>query len=455
MPPSIAAGLEGGPPSRRPHPVPVGRGRRGLIPLALLVLSYFTLGTPMLESLGYRYSVPANSFLERFHPATYVVLFMLLSTMLSRRGIDGLLRQVRLAWPAAQMAGIALLCAVALTLSAGNTGLSYFVDTFASPAIVAVLLVGIPAERQALAFRLAIACLAMNAAIAMIEAFARSALIGAPYSGEFFRATALLGHPLNNSLITAPAILLLIGSPSRIAGRILAILVLIGGLLAFSGRGAVLTTFVFACLGFMAEIAHAVVTGRLRITAMRAYMALMLLVPVFVVIVILTTNIGDRLWTLLYFDQSANERVAVFSIFRDVPSDWMWFGSSSDQIESLVAAQLDIAGIENYWIYLLLQLGILKFVPFALAFLWFLRWLARGRGLYVTLAVLDFLAVSSTNNSLSSKTTAVGALVVMAIGAGAQRELATSKSPRRATATRSRLSASTVAAWRLPPNQID
>jgi hypothetical protein len=348
---------------------------------------------------------------------------MLLSAVLSRGGVDSLLRQARVAWPAALVAVIALLCAAALSFSAGNTGLSYLADTFAAPAILAVLLVGIAAEARAIAFRLGIACLILNAAVAMAEAVSRLPLIGAPYSGEFFRATALLGHPLNNALITAPAILLLIGAPGQVAGRIVALLALVGGLIAFSGRGAILSTVFFAGLGFMAEILYTVITGRLRMTTMRVYGVLLLVVPIFVAIVVLGTNIGDRLGAVLYYDQSANERVAVFSIFEDVPRDWLWFGASSDQIGSLVAAQLDIAGIENYWIYLLLQLGILKFVPFAAALLCFLGWLARGRGLYITLAVLNFLVTSSGNNSLSSKTTAVGALVILVIGAAAQRNL--------------------------------
>ena len=416
-------------PSHGSSRLPFGGTHAGFIPLALVVLFYFTLGTPLLELSGYRYSMVANSFLERFHPATYAVLLMLSSVVLSRDGVDGLLRQARVAWPATQMAIIALLCAAALTLSAGNTGLAYLADTFASPAILAVLLVGISPDRRVLAFRLATACLILNAAIAMAEAVTRSPLIGAPYSGEFFRATALLGHPLNNSLITAPAILLLIGGPGRIAGRVLGALVLLGGLLAFSGRGALLSTIVFVGLGLAAEILYTLTTGRLRMATMRVYAVLILMVPVFVVIIVLGTNIGDRLWAVLYFDQSANERVAVFSIFNDVPDDWLWYGASSDQIGSLVAAQLDIAGIENYWIYLLLQLGILKFVPFALAFLWFLGWLARGRGLYVALATLSFLVTSSGNNSLSSKTTAVGALVILVIGAAARRDLVMTRDP--------------------------
>jgi hypothetical protein len=404
--------------------MPLRGGRGRFILLALVVLFYFTLGTPLLESFGYRYTIVANSFPERFHPATYVVLLMLLWVVLARGGADSLLRQARVAWPATQMAVVALACAAALSLSTGNTGLSYLVDTFVSPAILAVLLIGIAAEPRALAFRLGIACLLLNAAVAMAEAVTRSPLIGAAYSGTFFRATALLGHPLNNSLITAPAILLLIGAPSRVAGRVLALLVLVGGLLAFSGRGAILSTAFFAGLGFMAEILHTVVTGRLRMTTMRVYAALILVVPIFAAIVVLSTSIGDRLWAEFYFDQSAYERVAVFSIFEDVPNDWLWFGTTSDQIGSLVAGQLDIAGIENYWIYLLLQLGILKFVPFAVAFLCFLGWLARGSGLYVVLAVLNFLVTSSGNNSLSSKTTAVGALVILALGAAAERNLA-------------------------------
>jgi hypothetical protein len=145
---------------------------------------------------------------------------------------------------------------------------------------------------------------------------------------------------------------------------------------------------------------------------------LFLLAPIVILILLLATNVGDRIAALLYYDQSARERFAVFALFGDIPAANLWLGSSTEDIGALVAGLPDITAIENYWIYLLLQLGILMFVPFTLTLLAFLRWLGRG-GTYSALAVLDFLLVSSGNNSLSVKTTAVGALVILVLGAKA------------------------------------
>ena len=387
--------------------------------LGFVVLSYCLLGTPLLEQIGFRYTIPGNSFLERFHPGSYAVLLLLMSTAAKRHGITSLLRMARQAWPAAALAGVSLLCALALSLDPGNTGLSYLLDTFTAPAILALLLTQISREKRALLFRIAIACVTLNAVVAIGEALARAPLIGAPYSDEYFRATGLLGHPLNNALITAPAVLLTIGSPGKTVGRLLRTLLLLVGLLAFGGRAAVGFTLFIIFLGFEVEMLRAAVSGQLR-PQVPIYAALFLLAPAGLGLIRLTTNIGDRVLGLLYYDQGAIERFAVFGIFSDLPIDQLWFGSNTDLIAYLVSRQVDIAGIENYWVYLLLQLGILMFVPFALAFLWFLSWLARTGGLYVALAVLNFLIVSSSNNSLSSKTTAVGVLVILALGAGTQ-----------------------------------
>ena len=395
----------------------------GCLVLGFVVLSYSLLGTPLLEQMGFHYTIPGNSFLERFHPASYAVLLLLLSTAAKRHGITSLLRTARQAWPATALAGVSLLCALALSLDPENTGLSYLIDTFTVPAILALLLSQISLDKQALLFRIVIACVMLNAVVAIGEALAGAPLIGANYSDKYFRATGLLGHPLNNALITAPAVLLTIGIPGKTVARLLRTLLLLGGLLAFGGRAAVVFTLFMIFLGFEVEMVRAAISGKLR-PQVPIYAGLFLLAPAGLALIRLTTHIGDRVLGLLYFDQSANERFAVFDIFSDLRTDQLWFGSNTHLIAYLVARQADIAGIENYWVYLLLQLGILMFVPFALAFLWFLRWLARGGGLYVTLAVLDFLFVSSGNNSLSSKTTALGVLVILALGGGAQRLLA-------------------------------
>jgi hypothetical protein len=399
------------------------RERPGWLLLGLAVLLYCLVGTPLFEQMGVRYTSPENSLLERFHPGSYAVLLLLLTTAATSHGAGSLLRAARRAWPAAGLAAISLLYALALKLIPGNAGLAYLIDTFTAPAVLALLLTRISPGKQALLFRIALACVTLNAVIAIGEGLVRSPLIGAPYGGDHFRATALLGHPLNNALVTAPAVLLTVASPGGTVSRVLRILLLFGALLAFGGRAALVLTLFMVFLGFEMEILRAAVSGQMH-RRMLIYGALFVLAPVCLVLIRLTTSIGDRVVDLLYYDESANARFAVFEIFSDVPTEQLWFGSNTQLIADLVARQADIVGIENYWIYLLLQFGIVMFVPFALVFLLFLRWLARGGGLYVGLAVLDFLIISSGNNSLSSKTTALGVLVILAIGAKAQHALA-------------------------------
>ncbi len=76
----------------------------------------------------------------------------------------------------------------------------------------------------------------------------------------------------------------------------------------------------------------------------------------------------------------------------------------------------DVAIVENCWIGLLLMLGAILFVVFALSLLGFLRSISRGRGAFAFFAILDFLVVASTSNSLRTQTASLLIFVVALIG---------------------------------------
>jgi hypothetical protein len=389
--------------------------------LIAVVFCYATLGAPALNLLGYAYKIPGNSLIERFHPATYLVVLLLLRILTAANGGSALMRAMRSAGPAAWFAVISLTCAALVAQFRDASGTAYLVDTFTAPALLAVLLRAMAPRQVALASGVALACLLLNATIAMGEALTHRSLIGAEYSGAEFRATALLGHPLINALITAPAILLLVAGTGSGIGKILAIIVLLGGLLAFSGRAALILVLFFILVGFGVELHRFLVSGRVRSSAIRLYAVLFVLAPVWIVVLLSTTSIGDRLVSLLYFDESAGERVTLLSLFRDLSADRLWFGSNADEIAAFALSRAGLPAIENFWAYLLLHLGLLLFVPFTLGLAWFLRGLARGRGAGAALAMLVFVAIASTSNSLSSNTTAVGVLVILLSSCGARR----------------------------------
>lgn len=389
--------------------------------ITLAVFCFFTLGNPLLEAIGIPYTTPGSILIARFHPGTYVILVALIILLFTNHATVGFRNSFLWNKAAAAFLIFIILLSTYLLLTPGQSGFSYIVNTYATPVMIYFVYENISDSQQQRVYRVAIFLLIFNSLIAIGEDLTKIHLIGANYGGEYFRATAFLGHPLNNALITAPTVLLVIGGRGSVIVRFLIALIFLGALFAYGGRAAIFATAAFLIVGFAFETFGAIFHGRLRRSIFSVYTAIFLITPFLIAATMLLTTFGERLLGTLYFDSSAAERVQVFNIFDYMTENEVLFGIDSTTVDYLLERQLNIGGIENYWLYLVIQLGIIIFIPFSILFLGYLLTLGRGGDLYAWLAILTFLVVSSGNNSLAAKTTALSTLTLFVLHAKAQR----------------------------------
>lgn len=388
--------------------------------LALALALYLTIPASLLTAMGIPYDAPGGSLLVKFHPGTWVLVLALV--MLSGRNpVRGLAQTLRAHW----LLGIQLGCMgllLAYTLARyGSSGSAFILETLIT---IPLALMAIACLDEAARRRLSLLImvfLAANSVLAAGEALLGERLMPHTVAGGVdipdlhFRATALLGHPLNNAMITAPAVLLALGMKGM--WRWLLPALLMTGLLAFGGRTAFVAAAGLAGLVLAARASSAVLHRRWSYAALVGGSLLVVLACGTIVGIVAISGLGERIFANPLWDDSAQVRVTSWQALEYMSIDDIMFGMSPDAIETVIfrlGLNYPIETIESFWLLMLMQFGAVGLVPFiggglaGAAYLWN-RTDTLGR-----LALLLFLAVASSNNSLAAKTPAA-ALVFAAI----------------------------------------
>jgi hypothetical protein len=397
---------------------------------------HFFLSAHALLHLGYPYEAPLlGPFPFKIHPGTYLMVAALLAALISRG------HPVRSGFELARREPLLVLHLGAMVSSLlwllwrhGTSGAAFMIDTHWMPAIAAMTLLHFDDERRAYLLRLLGAFIVVNALVSLLEYALQARLIPLYLAGQpsgfaesdHFRSSALLGHPLTNSKVAALLLPLALFLPMGALRRWAYVLLVFLSLLAFGGRAALaVALLVYGCWGGI-WLLTSLVKGRfsyLQLTggAVVAMVAIGVLSGVVIV-----TGLGERIFASLYLDSSASVRLRVLSAYEHLSVDELWFGISAREIDG-VALRLGLdpkyEAIENGWIYLSMQLGLLAFGAWTLGFCSLMLWLMRkGPGLACA-GVIVFVLTASTSNSFASKSIAQGLLVVYVVGAAAQRRL--------------------------------
>ena len=380
----------------------------------LAFLSYLALGVPALSALGIPYASPYGSFVFKFHPGSYLMTAALLSSLMAEGNpLPALLQRLRgMPLLATYLACIALACTYSLSRY-GTSGAAFYVDALIMPALAVLLLRRLDRAQQQGILKLILVMLLLNAVIALGEAVAGRNLIPLviaekliTFEGDF-RATALLGHPLENGLITSVMLLAMLDLSLSTAAKLVICVLFMLALLAFGGR----TSVGLDSLALLLYGARRAAAGLRRgdhgyLPILSVAIAVIFVVPVAAALV-WESGLGDRIFEGLYLDDSAAVRLRIYHVFDFTSATDLLFGLSPERIVALSARiGLDptYEAIENFWLLMLLQLGVPVFVVFSTGLLsgLYLLWLRSGSG--GRLALLVFVATASTTNSLAAKT---------------------------------------------------
>jgi hypothetical protein len=299
----------------------------------------------------------------------------------------------------------------------GSSGSAVYPETFLSAGFLALMLETASQEQKRFLAKLLVTLCVLNVFVAVYESATFSnwfplvidpdvALVDIDVD---FRANAFFGHPLNASLITSMAIFLLYAMRLRfiIAGPIFGILLV--GQLAYGGRTALFVTLIIAVMVAIWRLFSGIVRRNLKLDFVIAMISAAVVVPVLIAVVATHTSMADRIIdSLQYDDGSAAARVTQWEVFKLLSlKDWL-FGISHNNLKVL-KYQIGLGGtdtdIENFWILLLLNLGVIGFAVLAVVFGAFLFHLGRySRDLNGWLLIISALIIDSGSNSLGVKT---------------------------------------------------
>ncbi|MEA2731270.1 MAG: hypothetical protein QOD93_1793 [Acetobacteraceae bacterium] len=393
--------------------------RRAAFAIGLLsVIVEFAISGNTLQVLGIDYSATGGNPLIKLHPGTYLVslaAFMVL--MLARPAGSGLIRFFRGTPALASFVLLILFCAFYSIVNVGISGAAIYIESYLSAGMLAIALEGgTDRQKRTLAWWIIAFC-AVSIVISIGESATQTHLIPLQFGddvpkdfvddAEDFRGAGLFGHPLTAALATSMATFMLLRM--RMNGMLKAALftTLLIGLLSFGGRAALGTTLIVLGLAAIVVLLRGVVMRNLSMGFVGALGAAVVILPPLMLMVITSTDIGARILTHMYMDESADARGLQWLVLQHLNLHDVLFGVSLDRL-AVLKYQIGLGGsttdIENFWLLMLLNLGAIGFVVFLIALGLFLVHLGRTtRHPLGWMLLISAILIDSTSNSLGRK----------------------------------------------------
>lgn len=385
--------------------------------LGLALLGMLLLPNPQLTKFT-GYADPGGNPLFKIHFYSYTLFLALLFVMANVGAVRFLSKQVADRPGVVQFAAVVMLCAAITISRQGLGGVAYMVDTLFVAPLAVMLLAYLDAERRQQLSAFVIWFVTFNAAVGVGERLVGIHLfdIADLYGFAHFRATAFMGHPLANALITSSMMILALGMPWSARRKAFILSVCMAGILAFGARGGlVITAFMGAGAALFFGL-RALFRGEMRLSTLVNAPLVGTVAVAAGAVLTFGTVLGERIVALAKFDESAEARVNAFKLFDYLGTNDILYGVDFAEVNFILKIDRDVNIIENCWVAILLMLGAVLFVVFALSLLGFFRSISRGRGAIAAFAVMNFVLVASTNNSLSTKSPALVLFSMVLVG---------------------------------------
>jgi len=386
----------------------------------VLVLLLFAVSSGLLWNLGINYNGVTGAIASKIHPATYLAFATLGLLMLARRNPASFFVALVTKHPGTLAFLLATLLVGGVIVLDGRKGIATIFDTYLLAIIVALIAAEMETRDFTRAEKLIHVLLAANALLGLAEYALNTRIFpfrfdGVPLEWDY-RSNALLGHPLENAQITGLYIMVLLnggGASMPKSLRPAAILLQLAALVPFGGRTALLLTLAMAALWMTPRVLQVLRGARLPLPVFAAIAVLAPLLPLGVGLIAaggFFDVITDR------FDDdggSARARVEMFAIFEHLSAHEIFIGASSDVIDSLRTSRGLEQGIENPVIRLLLYQGVVFTTFLIVGFTLFLIEIARRLRSGYGMAMIFFLVIISSYESIANKTVGLAQFVVL------------------------------------------
>lgn len=371
-------------------------------PFLLSVVLRLALSNSLLNEF-YPYTLRGGAWFQKIHPGSMLAIALLLVVILLRNPLKFVIEQFEHQREAFLFAVAVALVILFVVLLFGSGGAAYLVDTFAASA-ASLLLALYLSQHERRSFSSAILLIVViNSLVALAEFLFGFHVIKPEATQQFFRSTALFGHPLNNALLTVTCAIMAVKMHWNWVSKTLVISLMVLALVAYGARGSLASLM----LGLAAYL---VVVGLRRGRTIQARLGMHLAACLGlatavsgVLYVVFMTSLGATIATRLKMDSSIQARFESISILERVNYGDVIWGIGQQQLDYLKHSA-NIVVIENFWVELLLRLGMPMFIFLCMSLIYFFYKTAMRGGWLDVLCASVFIAAASTNNSLSTKT---------------------------------------------------
>ncbi|MGQ0486732.1 MAG: hypothetical protein ACT4SY_15465 [Hyphomicrobiales bacterium] len=371
------------------------RDNRFLVCAAIVIVS--GLVSPVLLNTIVSYSTPGGTFLEKFHPATYLAGFSFLVICFGLLGTDALQRSEKLIL--ASFVGLAAYPALAGKFAYA----AVVVDIFVAPLLFVLIARRLSERRLISLFNLFVMVASINMPIVLGEFIAKQGILPLEQESLFFRPAGLFGHPIASGIASCIAMLGSRYTMKSVAGRHLVMLILLAEVALCGVRAALLVASVI----FLTDLAFPWKSRRNAATYLFDAGIVALLAAVFAYFARL--GVFHRIAYHGWWDESAASRFQIFNMFDFMTEDEFWFGTTRERA-LYYANELNNSRIESSFVVATYQCGIVFAVGLFVALLIYFRKPLLGSFLFATL----LLAVSLTTLYFGVKNTVTLPLFLLA-----------------------------------------
>ena len=385
-----------------------------------IALLLFAVSSGVLWNLGVNYNGVTGAVASKIHPATYLAFATLGLVILARRNPASFFVALVTRHPGTLAFLLAALLVGGTIVLDGRKGIATIFDTYLLAIIVALIAAELETRDFTRVEKLIHVLLAANALLGLAEYALNTKVFPFRFEGVALdwdnRSNGLLGHPLENAQMTGLYIMVLLaggGASMPKSLRPAAVLLQLAALVPFGGRTALLLTLAMTALWLIPRVLHVLRGARLPLPAFAAIAVLapMLALGVGMIAIggffdVMTDRFADD-------GGSAKTRLEMFEIFNHLSAREIFIGASSDVIDSLRASRGLEQGIENPIVRLLLYQGAV-FTTFLIAgFTLFLIEIARRLRPGYAMAMIFFLVIINSYESISNKTLGLTQFVVL------------------------------------------
>jgi len=367
----------------------------------------------------YPYTLEGGSLIGKIHPSNYLLglaaSIMYLGPGFRFRASD--LPIVR----AALILGFVVLAIGALNVAQGQfNSAGFVVDTYLGTIVGLMILLAMPYGWREIAGMLVLGVLAFNSVIAMGEFAAGRYVFSATVPPAEFRPAGLLGYALNVGVINMTAAILLasLHAPALLriaAGCLFLVAVFISGSRAALMVGAVLLPVVM------------VATAHLRKQGPSGGVTFVILALAAIAASPLIYVAASEFGLLARFadgvlDDSARTRLDIYQVFSHASWRDLMLGGDVNLVRQLALERYGIQHIESPIVTFVFVFGLPMTIFFVASLVWLLARIGYRAHPAIGLAMLAFLVVALTNNTLSTKTPVFFIVIILAIGARAHHD---------------------------------